>query len=147
MKTKTQAEILREMVRTLIRKLGILERSEAACCDMTLSQCNVIVEVGRASTLSVNQLAEKLGLDKSTVSRSVDKLVADDLLIRKEDQTDRRFNVICLSPAGEKTFTDLESRMNQYFTDLINNIPSHKREQALEGLRALVGALHDSKCC
>ena len=78
-----QAATLRELLRTLIRKLGVLERSEAGCCDMTLSQCNALIEVGRAGVLSVNQLADRLNLDKSTASRVSDKLVLDGLLLRQ----------------------------------------------------------------
>ena len=81
----TQAAALRELLRTLIRKLGLLERSEAVCCEVTLSQCNALVEIGRVGVLSVNQLADRLNLDKSTVSRVSDKLVLDGLLLRQED--------------------------------------------------------------
>jgi len=67
---------LREQIRVFIRKLGLIERSGMECCGVTLSQCHAIVEVGRKGSLSVNDLAELLNLGKSTVSKTVDKLVS-----------------------------------------------------------------------
>jgi hypothetical protein len=33
---------LRETVRLLVRRLGILEKSEASCCGITLAQCHAL---------------------------------------------------------------------------------------------------------
>ena len=71
-----QHSLLRENARLLIRRLGLLEKDNAGCCCVTMPQCHVIVEVGRHKTLSVNDLAQLLNLDKSSVSKTVDKLVA-----------------------------------------------------------------------
>ena len=38
---------LRELIRLLVRNLGILEKGDASCCDVTISQCHAIVEIGR----------------------------------------------------------------------------------------------------
>ena len=88
--TYADASSLRELLRILVRKTGILERGEATCCSITISQCHALVEIGRKENISVNQLAELLGLDKSTVSRAVDKLVVDGTVLREEHPEDRR---------------------------------------------------------
>ena len=143
----TQAELLRENLRLLVRKLGVLEREGASCCDITLSQCHAIVEIGRSSGMSMNMLADILGLDKSTVSRSVDKLVNDDIIVRDVDPQDRRYITLHLSEKGQSVFTEVESRMAVYFEGVISDIPASKREQVVEGLQHLVHALKKSRCC
>lgn len=142
-----QAQLLREMIRHLVRKLGVLERGEASCCDITLSQCHTIVEIGRAGTMSANVLAEILGLDKSTVSRSVDKLVSDGIIVREPDPEDRRYVTLLLSEKGLSIFADVEKRMAQYFEEVIAAIPDDKREQLVESLHYLVEALKGPRCC
>ncbi|MBP2666605.1 MAG: transcriptional regulator, MarR family [Firmicutes bacterium] len=147
MNSSIQAATLRELLRTLIRKLGILERSEALCCDMTLSQCTAMIEIGRAGFLSVNQLAERLDLDKSTVSRSSDRLVVDGLLLREEDPADRRYVVLKLSDKGKQSYSNLEQRMTSYFEKVIAEIDPHERDQVLKSLQLLSSALKSEKCC
>ena len=147
MNSSIQAATLRELLRTLIRKLGILERSEALCCDMTLSQCTAMIELGRAGFLSVNQLAERLDLDKSTVSRSSDRLVVEGLLLREEDPADRRYVVLKLSDKGKQSYSKLEQRMASYFENVIAEIDPHEREQVLKSLQLLSSALKSEKCC
>jgi len=147
MNPSIQAASLRELLRALIRKLGILDRSEALCCEMTLSQCNALIEIGRAGFLSVNQLAERLDLDKSTVSRSSDRLVVDGLLLREEDPADRRYVVLKLSDKGKQSYFNLEQRMASYFEAVIGEIDPNERAQVLKSLEILTVALKSKECC
>lgn len=142
-----QAAMLRELLRTLIRKLGILERSEAGCCGITLSQCNALIEVGRAGVLSVNQLADRLNLDKSTASRVSDKLVLDGQLLRQEDSNDRRYVVLKLTERGSQTYANLENRMTAYFEEVIGGVDPAERAAMLRGLQTLASALNSDSCC
>ena len=143
----TQAAVLRELLRTLIRKLGVLERSEAGCCGMTLSQCNALIEVGRAGVLSVNQLAYRLNLDKSTASRVSDKLVLDGQLLRQEDTNDRRYVVLKLTERGNQTYANLENRMTAYFEKIMADVAPAERAAMLRGLQTLAAALNSNQCC
>ena len=146
-KPSDQAATLRELLRVLIRKLGILERSEAACCEITLSQCHTLIEIGRAGALSVNELSDRLGLDKSTVSRSADKLVLDGQLLREEAANDRRYVSLKLSSKGIESYNALEQRMTDYFSTVISSIDPTEREMVLKGLQSLTTALKSNKCC
>lgn len=147
MSTMTQAELLRESLRLLVRRLGVLERSEASCCEITMSQCHALVEIGRAGRLSVNVLAEVLGLDKSTVSRSIDKLVGDGLVIRDTDPEDRRYVVLRLSDKGEAVFREIEKRMVTYFEEVIAAIPPEKRGQIIDSIQFLIKAVKGPGFC
>jgi DNA-binding MarR family transcriptional regulator len=142
-----QVKRLRESVRMLVRRLGILERSEASCCGITFAQCHVLVELGRSEKLSVNDLAEILRLDKSTVSRSVDNLVNTGLVLREPDPEDRRYVTLRLSEKGGVVFADLERRMESYFADIVDMLPEGKREQVLESLLLLADAVKNPRCC
>ena len=58
------AKQLREMIRLLERKLGALDDFQVSCCDITMAQCHALVEIGRAGSISLNELAELLNLEK-----------------------------------------------------------------------------------
>ena len=142
-----QVKRLRETMRMLVRRLGILERSEASCCGITFAQCHIIVELGRGEKMSVNELAETLRLDKCTVSRSVDNLVNTGLVQRETDPEDRRYVALKLSDPGVLVFDDLEDRMEKYFAEIVDYLPSEKRNQVLESLTLLAEAVKSPKCC
>ena len=138
---------LRECVRLLTKKLGLLEKSESSCCGVTLSQCHAIVEIGRAGSISVNDLANMLGLDKSTMSRAVNSLVEQHLANREPDPADRRYMIVEVTEAGRALFLDIEARMERYYHLVYDSLPADKRRQVLESLELLVEALPQNQCC
>ena len=137
----------RELIRTLERKLGILEDNEFACCGVTLAQCHALVEIGRAGTISLNELAELVNLENSTMSRTVNNLVNKDLVERNLDSKDRRYVTIALTAEGHTIFESIETQMDNYFKDIFSHIPEEKGAQVLESLALIVEATNKSKCC
>jgi len=138
---------LRELIRLLVRHLGLLEKSEASCCGISIAQCHAIIEIGRAREISLNELAEILGLDNSTMSRTVNNLVEKDLVLRETDGNDRRYVKIKLTEEGYELFSSIESSMDNYYKDIMNSIPEEKRSQVIESLKLLDSAIKGKKCC
>ena len=138
---------LRESIRVLERKLGILEESEMACCGLTLAQCHALVEIGRAERVSLVDLAGTIGLDTSTLSRTVNNLVAKNMVSRELDPDDRRYVTIQLTPEGNRYFQEIESSMDTYFHKIYENIAESDRALVLKGLTLLLDAIHESNCC
>lgn len=138
---------LRELIRILVRNLGILEKSESACCGTTISQCHAIVEIGRAKQISLNELADLLGLDKSTMSRTINNLVEDDLATREVHPEDRRYVTINLTEKGDGVFKSIESTMEIYYKSILKSIPENKREQVIESLQLLAESVKKNNCC
>jgi DNA-binding MarR family transcriptional regulator len=141
------SKYLRELIRVLIRNLGILEKGEATCCGTTISQCHAIVEVGRTEQISLNELSDLLGLDKSTMSRTINSLVDGELAIREIHPEDRRYVTIELTEKGHLVFENIESSMEVYYKSILESIPEDKREQVLESLKLLTEAVKNNKCC
>ncbi len=138
---------LRQLIKILIRNLGILEKSEFSCCGATLGQCHAIVEIGTAGEISLNQLAELLNLDNSTMSRTVNNLVNQGLAERMPDPEDRRYLQIRLTAEGAGVYKTIEESMNSYFYGILGAIPQEKQPQVMESLELLVDALKKIKCC
>jgi len=135
------AKQLREMIRFLERKLGIIEEDEVACCGITIAQCHALVEIGRAKSISLNELAELLNLENSTMSRTVNNLVNNELVKRDIDPQDRRYVTISLTESGTKIFEGIEESMNLYFKRVYNSIPEDKRLQVMESMQILLEAI------
>lgn len=147
MNNTNDSKQLREMIRKLERKLGILEENTVACCNVTMAQCHALVEIGRAKSISLNELAELLNLENSTMSRTVNNLVTNELAKRDIDPTDRRYVTISLTESGYKMYEGIEEGMNLYFKKVFQAIPDNKREQVLESMQILLDAIGENECC
>lgn len=138
---------LREIVRILVRNLGLLERNKSCCCGVTLAQCHAIVEIGRAKEINLNSLAELLNLEKSTMSRTINNLVNESLVLREVHTENRRYIKIKLTEKGEEIFKEIEQTMEDYYNEVISLVPSNKKEQVLESMQILVNVVNVNKCC
>lgn len=147
MGTNSDVIRLRELLRLLARKLGLLDKSELSCCGITYSQCHILVEIGGKGCLSINELADLLGLDKSTISRTVNTMVEQGLVTREADPGDRRYVHIQLTEAGSRILSNIESRMADCYQNIYKAIPQDKKEQVLESLELLVQAIQNEHYC
>ncbi len=138
---------LREMIRIFERKLGLLQESGFSCCGITMAQCHALVEIGRAKSISLNELAELLNLEKSTMSRTVNNLVTNELVKREIDSQDRRYVTIALTESGHKLYEGIEERTNVYFSKVYEAIPENKKQQVLESMQILIKAIIKNECC
>ena len=141
------SETLRELIRILVRDLGILEKGDVSCCGVNLTQCHAVVEIGRKGKISLVDLAGLLGLDKSTMSRTINNLVELDLVLRDLDVENRRYVIIQLTENGENIFKNIEDSMNGYYKSIFNSIPENKRNQVMESLQLLTNAVENNDCC
>lgn len=138
---------LRELIRVLVRNLGILEKNDASCCSVTVGQCHAIVEIGRVGSISLTDLSDLVGVDKSTMSRTINNLVEDSLVIRDIDEDNRRYVNIQLTDSGRMIYNNIENTMNTYYQGIFDAIPEDKRNQVLESLQILKDAVKNHQCC
>lgn len=132
---------LRETIRLMERKLGVLEDCNVPCGGITITQCHALVEIGRAKSISLIELSELLNLDNSTMSRTVNNLVNKGLVERELDKKDRRYVTIKLSESGSNAFNTIETNMNEFYLKVYQSIPNDKQEQVLEGMQILLEAI------
>jgi DNA-binding MarR family transcriptional regulator len=138
---------LRELIRLLIRNLGVLEKGDSSCCGITTTQCHAIVEIGRKEKISLIDLADILCVDKSTMSRTINNLVEADLAVRDLDAENRRYVIIQLTDNGKNVFDNIEDSMAGYFSSILEEIPQDKRDQVFDSLKLLLDAVKNCKCC
>jgi DNA-binding MarR family transcriptional regulator len=138
-------ELFRAKLREIERAVWLQNKSEALCCGVTLAQCHAILEIGEAGELNLKDLAARLGLDKSTLSRTVESLVKDGLADRTPSSTDRRATVIRLNGKGHIARNRINSTWSRICRDMFRSIPREKHNQLIESISILAGLL--TGCC
>lgn len=142
---------LREKLRQLEREIDGCFRPEGSCCGLTLPQCHTLIEVGYGGEVSLIDLATILGLDPSTLSRTVNGLVLLGLINRNTDEKDRRCVAISLTEQGKKVFDEIESIFNRYYSAVLGLIPEEKKDGVVESIALFADAVKKyndyEECC
>jgi DNA-binding MarR family transcriptional regulator len=95
-----QEELIDALVRTSFATMAVLNRI-AAEHDLSLTQVRVLA-ILRDRRVTMSELADYLGLDKSTISTLVDRAAKRELLQRTPNPLDRRSVDVALTPAGRQ---------------------------------------------
>lgn len=115
---------------------------ESSCCSgVTLPQCHALLEIDAKGPVSLIELVQNLGLDKSTLSRTADGLVNNGLVSRTFSDRDRRSIQLALSPQGQGVCDRINADNDQFFSRVLGRIPAARRQQVLESFQELVNAL------
>ncbi|AJY77362.1 MarR family winged helix-turn-helix transcriptional regulator [Paenibacillus beijingensis] len=148
MKQLLQYANVREVLQLLVRRFGLLQKDGAQCCGISVLQSHVIYELSKGAKVSLNDLAQILSVDTSTLSRQVQQLVEHEMVSRMPDPKDRRYVVLSLTTKGEEQASSIAATMEEYVQELFQNIPSDKQAQVLESLQLLSIAMsRSSNCC
>ncbi|MHB1421243.1 MAG: MarR family winged helix-turn-helix transcriptional regulator [Bacillota bacterium] len=144
---KEQIMQARELFQIIVRRMGFLQKEGVQCCGTTLAQSYIIYEIGKCQGISLNDLADRLGLDKSTMSRHVQALVKNGYMISKPDEEDRRFLTLHLTTTGTETMERISHQMTEYVREIFKQIPEEKRSHVLESMEILSTAICKSAAC
>ena len=137
---------IREFRRFLRRFERVTSSQLRNCCaQVTLPQCLVLLEVDEEERLTVGQLASRLRLDNSTLSRTIDNLVRAGLLDRSRDDGDRRIVWIRLTEAGAATCAAIHDQNDAIYRGVFDRIPRSRRDAVIRNFGVLVQAFLDSE--
>jgi len=115
---------------------------QTECCGVGLTQRLVLLEMGKKERMSLVELAQGLGLDASTLSRSINGLVNIGLVRRDIDAQDRRYISLTLTEQGREVRDRIERISDAYFGKVFSRIPKSRHQSILENISLLTEALH-----
>jgi DNA-binding MarR family transcriptional regulator len=138
-----ETERIEDLIVAFVRGFGLHRAEETPCGQpMPVSEAHALMELGRAGPVNQKELAVRLQLDKSTVSRLVDKLQGRGWLTREVDPDDARAARLRLTEGGRQAADGLAVAREAKFGRLLAALGPEDREAALRGLGALVRGMH-----
>ena len=131
----------RSRLRLLEREIGRCLEEQTDCCGVTVAQCHVLLEMDGLRNVNLKALADRLELDKSTLSRAIDTLVELGLVARKEDPENRRQQILSLSKAGQRRVADIHQRCDAYYQQMLARVPTVELPAIVRGIEGLAEAM------
>lgn len=114
-----------------------LERSLAGAGLLTLSELDVLIQLEEAGQqgLRLSDLADRVLITKSGITRLVDRLVEDGLLERRQCADDRRVQHVMLTHAGRR---GLRRSIGTHLRDVAAAFSDHVGEAEAPLLRSIL---------
>jgi DNA-binding MarR family transcriptional regulator len=108
--------------------------------ELTMAQFKTLFVVAHRGPLTVNALAEVLGVTQSTVSHLVDRLEQVHLVERVADPNDRRRIIVQLATTGGELIETLQQGGHQYMHNLLSRLDIADLAALVRGLSAILRA-------
>ena len=102
---------------------------------------NLLLTLALAGPLSVSDLSLRLGIGLATTSLLVSELGRVGLVMRTEDENDRRRTIVDLAPAQRQAITAFVGRRAGIVRTALQGLNPDERAVLIKGLRAIVNAL------
>jgi DNA-binding MarR family transcriptional regulator len=126
----------------LFERLTAKQLKEDSCCQgVTLAQCHTILEIEDLGQATTVELSKRLGLDKSTLSRTIDGLVNIGLLERVAHPTDRRFNLLSLTTKGREVADQINQSNDDFYRRVFEGIESERHDEVIDNFEKLIWAM------
>lgn len=138
-------QALQEQLVAFVRAFGLHRPEQTPCGEpVSVAEAHALMELSRGEALTQTALAQRLGLEKSTVSRLVGILERREWIMRSRSPRDARAHQLHLTDAGRRVAGQLAEARQAKFARLLAALPEAQRPHVIEALALLVEALHES---
>ena len=108
--------------------------------DMGVSpRGHCVLSAARTGEFTQKELADIVGLDKTTMVVTVDELERAGLAERQPSSADRRARIIRVTPAGARCVAKGKQIVTQIQQDVLGSLPAGEARSFVETLEKLVG--------
>lgn len=120
----TMADI-RQFNRFYTNILGVLDK-HILDTGYSFTEARVILEIGLMEQCIANNLVDKLEIDRSYMSRIINKLSKDGLVMKENTTLDNRTSLIRLTPEGMTLFNQLNERSDEQIVRLFQGLSQNE---------------------
>ena len=108
-----------QLVRTYNHIEAIIS-SDLRADDLTLARVHVMAALDFHGPMSQQAVADRLRVTKGNIVGLVNKLSTRGLVQRTVSKTDRRFNLLCITPAGREVMERIMPRQHKLIAKLMS---------------------------
>ncbi|HWR07239.1 MarR family winged helix-turn-helix transcriptional regulator [Sporomusa sp.] len=132
------------LLQRTVRICQLFEREQIKVHGFTSSQCYILLEVLKSGTLTINEISSKMNLEISTITRIMDNLVRDQLLVRNRLSHDKRVVEASLTEKGIHEANKLRESIRDYYKNVISHLPPGHVREVMSAVELLLTAVEQS---
>lgn len=116
--------------------LGLLDQ-HIIDSGYSLTEARILFEISKTDTCTANQLCSILDIDRSYMSKIINKFEKKELISRSVCDSDNRNIEIHMTEKGLDVFHELNNRANKQIEDLISKLDIEDREKLIDSIRTV----------
>jgi len=130
---EVNAKKLIKSVVAFVRSFGLHKPDQTPCGQpVTVAEAHALMDLAAFGPMRQGELAARLQLEKSTVSRLVRQMEAQGWIQRNSDRFDGRAVLIRLTRQGRDTASELARARQEKFARILAAIPEDKRSMVVD---------------
>lgn len=137
---------LRQAARTVVRELGLLGDAYFEI-GVTLAERHLLIEIARSRRPDMQDMVERLLLDKSTVSRLIAKTVKKGFVDCMVDRKDKRRRCLKLTQKGREALQRIEPLAQKQVKAALLTLDEEERESVYRGILLFAKSLIKARLC
>jgi DNA-binding MarR family transcriptional regulator/ribosomal protein S18 acetylase RimI-like enzyme len=142
--SKEAVNELRHNARSVVRELGLLNDAYFEI-GVTLAERHLLIELTMYPSLTMGEIAERLLLDKSTISRLISKAVKKGYVECVTDEKDKRKRFLQLTEKGKQTLNAFEPIAFNQTKEALLTLTSDEIETVYKGIALYAKGLKCSR--
>ncbi len=150
MTEREQAQRIQKSLRTLVRRIGLSERSDVeCCCGMTVAQAAALEALRCCGPCRPSELSGRLGIAPSTLTRNLKRLEERGWVAKTVDPEDGRATRLQLTEPGRAAASEVAKQEADFALDVLRRVPEARRGDVAETLEVLLEAICEATraCC
>lgn len=135
-----EVEPVRHYSRLVVRQLGMLG-GNLQQFGLTNSQCHTLIELGNDAPLTAGELADRLNLDRSTMSRIVASLIESGDVQEGRTASDARQKPLTLTDKGKDKLSRVNAAVSDQVDHALKQLSNEERQVVVAGMALYSKAL------
>ena len=123
---------------------SVVDEGKNIKSDLRLSQIRAISAFRDKNSLSMKELATNIGVNLSTMTMMIDRLIKDGMAERDRDGTDRRKVIVCLTIQGKKLKAKFLAQRRKTAQSIFSNLEDQDKKELLHCLEGACRILEKS---
>ena len=134
-----------EEIEKIVHFIISMEREQLKLHGFTITQSRCLIKLNRCETSTMNDISEYMKLEKSTMTRIINKLVLNGYIFREKSKEDKRTTYIRLTETGHEASIKLRNMFGEYYTRVVSHIPFEKIDTIIDSLFIFLEAVKKAK--
>ena len=136
-----EVETVLKMIKRLLRNLKKIQYKKFGYTNLQIESMILLLEDKK---LNMNDISEKLDLNRSTATKIMDTLLKEGYIIREKDKNDGRILNVSLTERGKELATDFKNQIKDYYGRLIEGLDKQILKNTAESIRNIEVVLENS---
>jgi DNA-binding MarR family transcriptional regulator len=136
MPVPSDAELLQQTI-----LFFMIEQKRVLARHVPITQARMLSALLRNGPISQVELGRRMGLEKSWISRAVDKLVEQGWVVRSQNEQDRRAFDLELTPQGLAQARLLHADLEAHAKSVLERLEPEARVTVMQAMRLLDGVI------